>query len=187
MADHRFDIVNVPLNAEPLPGEFGVEFAQLDRELGEALRMVPAPSGLAGRVFAASAELLEPAAIPLRLHSPVFVLRQKRTMWARLAVAASLAAVCTLSMRAVMQSETTRTVNDDSAAIMQASTEEPLPHALELVLLDRTPNRMSEEVAYLFDPDPRESSTMSLFVQTREVTVDDLSDELAMLEAELSM
>jgi hypothetical protein len=78
--------------------------------------------------------------------------------------------------------------NQPGEMIVQATAlQQPLPHPVEMLLLDRTPNRSSEEIAYLFDPDPRESSEMSLFVQTREVTLDDVSVELAMLDADLRM
>jgi hypothetical protein len=188
MTDRRFQSVDLSTNPEPLPGDFGADLSRLDRELGAALSRVEAPAGLAGRVFSMSAGFLTaPAALPLTV-SPQIVVRQRRTMWARFAVAASLATLFVLAGRVVIENGATiAPLDEQGETIVQASLEQPLPHAVEMLLLDRTPNRMSEEIAYLFDPDPRESSEMSLFVQTREVTLDDVSVELAMLDADLRM
>jgi len=187
------DHFDLELNSESLPSDYGAELVRLDAMLGEELRHVVADSELADRMFAASVEYL-PAGAPLRFadHPVVVVQREraKRTLWARVAVAASLTVLVSLAGRTVLQSNNGApvVVAMDEPAVMQASLlSPPLPGEVEMLLLDRAPDRRGEEVAYLFDPDPRQSSDMSLYVQTRSVTMDDVSDELAMLETELRM
>ena len=188
MTDRRDHVVNLKSNPEPLPGEFGADLAQLDRALGEKLSEVDVPSGLVGRVFSMSADFLTtPVTLPFRRLSPRVTVRQRRTTWARFAVAASLATLCVLSLRVVMNNGMAPALPMQPEMVATASLEPPLHDAVEMLLLDRSASRGGEEIAYLFDPDPRDSSDMSLYVQTREVTLDDVSIELAMLEAELNM
>lgn len=186
MTDRPFQTVHLQANPEPLPDEFGAELVRVDSELGEALSRVEVPSGLASRVSSASAGFVAaPASLPMRQATAGRM--RRRTTWARLAVAASLATLFVLAGRVVLQNGSTVAPEHQPETVTQAGLEQPLHHTIEALLLDRAPCRSSEEVAYLFDPDPRESSDMSLFVQTREVTLDDVSDELAMLEADLRM
>jgi len=185
MTDRQYQFVNLSIDAEPLPGEFGADLVRLDEALGETLSQVEVPAGLAGRVFSMSAEFLgAPASLPMT--PPMVVVRQRRTTWARLAVAASLGTLFILAGRVVMQTGTIVPPHQPEM-VAHVSLEQPLHDAVEMLLLDRTTSRSGEEMAYLFDPDPRDSSDMSLYVQTREVTLDDVSVELAMLEAELNM
>lgn len=187
MIERRNKTLHLPNNTEPLPGEFGADLVRLDEALAGLLTRVEAPADLGDRIYAASLEHLEaPAALPFRSSPLVVTMRQRRTMWARVAVAASLTVLVTLAGRVVMNSSTSPVKAFEPEA-MTASLSPALPDELEMLLLDRSPDRQGEEIAYLFDPDVRESSDMSLYVQTREVSLDDVSYELAQLEYDQSM
>jgi hypothetical protein len=191
MTNRRFEYFELRRNPESLPSEFGADLVELDRVLGDALSGVDVPVGAFERLCEASAKHLEaPASLWFESHPAVVVVRERsrRTMWARVAVAASLTVLVTLASRPLLNSgglPDRPTMGEPE--VMQASFAPPLQHDLEMLLLDRAPDRRGEEMAYLFDPDLRESSDMSLYVQTRDVTADDVSLELAMLESELRM
>ncbi len=189
MTDSRFHQVFISSDAEPLPGGFGPELVRLDAMLAEELGRVDVPAGLAGRVMNASAGLIAaPASLPFEEPVHVSMRLRRRTVLARFAVAASVGVLCVLAGRIVMQNNNVPTIEHTPPEIVtNVSHAAPLPHAIATLLLDRTPDRQGEEIAYLFDPDPRESTEMSLYVQTREVTVDDVTRELAMLDADLRM
>ncbi|MHC4947654.1 MAG: hypothetical protein ACYTG1_05265 [Planctomycetota bacterium] len=153
---------------EPLPGDFEPELLDLDARLVRDARHGRVPSGLVDRVFRASAGLL-PAPAPLPLRSPG--VPATGALWGRLAMAASVGLAFVVGSW-LLRAERTRPGPPVHVAVAPAG-----------LATSRVLDREAEQV--LFGADG--SSEVGYLLETRDLTLDDLSSELAMLVAELEM
>ena len=130
----------------------------VDDMLGRQARRLRVPAGLIDRVFDASVELL-----PGRVQSPqievVARIGLRHSWWSRAALAASIALACTFSLRIVQ-----------------------VPTLPQLVWgIDTEIQPVYREVV------GRTLNDMEHLLVTRDMTIDDLDTELAMLAADLEM
>ena len=139
----------------------------VDDMLGRQARRLRVPAGLIDRVFQASVGLL-----PGRVQSPqievVARIGLRHSWWSRAALAASIALACTASLR-----------------IVQTPTLPQLVHTPTLPQLvwgiDTQIQPVYREVV------GRTLNDMEHLLVTRDMTIDDLDVELAMLAADLEM
>ncbi len=134
------------------------QFQAVDDMLGRQARRLRVPAGLIDRVFQASVGLL-----PGRVQTPqievVARIGVRHSWWSRAALAASIAMACTLSLRIV-----------------------PTPSLPQLVWgIDTQIQPVYREVV------GRTLNDMEHLLLTREMTINDLDMELAMLAADLEM
>ncbi len=130
----------------------------VDTLLGRQARSLRVPAGLIDRVFQASVGLL-----PGRAHSPqievVARIGLRQSWWSRAALAASIAMACTVSLRIV-----------------------PLPSLHNLVAgIDTQIQPVYRQVV------GRTLNDMEHLLATREMTIDDLDMDMALLAADLDM
>ncbi len=130
----------------------------VDTMLGRQARSLRVPAGLIDRVFQASVGLL-----PGRAHAPQIEVMARIPLrdswWSRAALAASIAIACTVSLRIVHSPSLQQLVSDIDTQI------QPVYHEV----VGRTLNDMEYLLA------------------TRDMTVDDLDMDLALLAADLEM
>ncbi len=163
---------------EPLPGSFEPDIRRLDARLAQEAKHRDLPPGLAGRVFDASVGQLPPSGYRFESIRTTSVARQsarRRQSWSRFALAASVIVAFTLSARMLLNHSVPAT-DDRVTQVLEVilptlpnlqlatyQTDIPLTPDAERLLLDFASNG-NEDFSYL-----------SL---TRDITLDDLSDEL---------
>lgn len=143
---------------ESMARDVSPDLQAVDTMLGRQARSLRVPAGLIDRVFYASVGLL-----PGRAHTPqidvVARIGSRHSWWSRAALAASIGMACTVSLRIV-----------------------PLPSLQQLVAgIDSQIQPVYYEVVGTTLND------MDHLLVTREMTIDDLDMELALLTADLDM
>ncbi len=131
----------------------------VDDMLGRQARRLQVPAGLIDRVFQASVGLLPPGRVQSPQIEVVARIGLQRPWWSRAALAASIALACTLSLEVVQTPTLPQLVWGIDTQIQPVYRE----------VVGRTLNDMEH------------------LLVTREMTIDDLDLELAMLAADLEM
>ena len=143
---------------ESMARDVSPDLHAVDTLLGRQARSLRVPAGLIDRVFQASVGLL-----PARSHTPqievVATIGYRHSWWSRGALAASIALACTISLRIV-----------------------PLPSLHQLVSgIDTQIQPVYRQVV------GRTLNDMEHLLVTRDMTIDDLDMDLALLAADLDM
>ena len=152
-----------PIVVEPLPGEVPASLRKLDALLNADVQRLNVPSGMAGRIFQASAPMLPGLpGQPIPFTKPTQPMRVAlhQTVWARLALAASVAVACCVAawiLHRPARIVSVAVVNDGNGTAL-ASAFEAEHHASA---------KYEATLTYLFD--------------TQDVTPEELKGELAML------
>ena len=179
---------NSTLNSpEPLPDSFESDLRRLDARLTQEARHCDLPPGLAGRVFEASVGRLPSAGYQfetIQTASKSEKTASRRQNWSRVALAASLLMAFTLSARMLLNHSTPAPVDP----VAQGPAESPQPSLpnTQFASLQTSLPLTHDVVRLLLDFASNGNDDFSYLYLTQDVTLDDLSEELATLFTDLS-
>ncbi len=159
--DHMSPFRPQPGRPEPLPAHYEAELRRIDHLLAAESQRFPTPRGLADAVYDATVGFIWERQTPMRLLAADRRLR-RATSWGRLSMAAALGLACGVALMFVR-------------APVQLQSQPVLAGALsteaELLLFEQPWNNDLRGVDYL--------------IETRDLTIDDLFNDIALMTREL--
>ena len=146
---------------EPLPAQYGPELDRIDQLLAAEARRFPSPRGLADAVYDATVGFIWERQMPLPLMAADRRSRQA-TLRSRLSMAAALGLACGVAILCLRAPAPLQ-----GPAVLAGA----LPTEAELILFEQPWNDDLTSVDYL--------------IETRDLTIDDLFHDIALMTREL--